>query len=271
MVEAVEIVSVRCASRAMPGPVDLEVRAEGLAFADGVKRRREVGWAEITKIDRVGGTLVIRTAGRSHYLIMHSVRECSTLVQELRLRRWEALRVDQASPERIAGWLGIPTDGALVCQPPPWLWPLTVLGLGGWLLLAVALQHNFLLANVLLQTGLWSALGLFAAGRVRADVDGLVVTRAGRRAVYAWSEVREVRYAGPRCIVSTTSGSFVILHHNAEGERLCAAIEQAIAAREAGLSLPTLAPVSDTALSRMTGDADPSIQRGLTVSELGET
>src|ERR1022692_1484348 len=62
--------------------------------------------------------------------------------------------VSPAPPSEPSQWLGIEPDEALICRAPLWLWPLTLIGLGGYLLLAVALQHNFLLANILLQVGL---------------------------------------------------------------------------------------------------------------------
>jgi hypothetical protein len=266
MSQPVEIIRVRCASRATPGPVDLEVRPEGLCFPDGAKRWRLVPWDEIDAIRQHSATtLQVRAGHRLHCFILPNRAACADLVADLNGRRWASRRVGQASPEQVAKWLEEPPGEGLQCDSAPGLWPLVIGGFAGYVLLVALNQHLFL-ANLLFWCGLGSAYGLFCASKVAADADGLVVVRRGHRTRYPWADIIAVRWRWQRWIVTTTTGTFAIHDFATNARRLVSAIEKALAAREAGLALPTDLPVSDTALSRMTGEAEVS-ERGLSVAE----
>jgi hypothetical protein len=246
----------------------IEARPEALSFQDEYGRTTELPWTEITSIGADGCWLDIRCHDRRFQVGYWSAPAALEVSRKLR-GYWHTIApLGQASPEQIAEWLGIEPDGALRCDVLPWLW----LVFFGGLAFSIAIfvwdfpSFAFSLVGWVMQFTVYSGLALLGLTRVRADVDGLTVRRFGRRRYYAWSEIDGIGKGFWGTVVRTTRGQFTVPIHLPGSQRLLTAIGKVIAAREQGWRLPSTAPVSDTALSRLTGEAEVS-ERGLSVAE----
>jgi hypothetical protein len=245
----------------------LEARREGLSFVDATGQPVTVDWSQVEFIcHRRRCVVEITVAGRTHCLDRPTPAAAGDM--DRALRRWwaeaEPPPERAATPEMIAGWLGIEPDGVLRCGVTPWLWLAFLgsvvfwrLGLRWWEPGLTDAGFLFVLAT---------GTALVGLTRVRADVDGLTVRCFGRRRCYAWSEITTSRFHLLGRVVRTTRGAFLLPDHLPGGEKVREAIRRVLAARHEGWRLPTTAPVSDTALSRLTGEATPD-ERALSVSE----
>lgn len=174
------------------------------------------------------------------------------------------------SPEldraQICAWLGIAEDGVLVCGPRPWARWLAVLVMLGLLLAPWPARSN-LLFMLAFQLGLpLAGILLLSARVVRADGDGLLVRLRGRGRLVPWAEVDWAVGTLHTVVIGTRQGRFCLAATHANARRLALAAAQIVAARKAGVIVPSGEPLPEGALSRLTGDAPAEAPRGISLT-----
>jgi hypothetical protein len=170
----------------------------------------------------------------------------------------------QVDAESIAEWLGIPVDGELVCRmglSRGWLWAAAVACLGLLILIGIAAEGNI---GAFVQVPIMVFIMLACAESVRADVHGVSLRVKGKPQRYAWSEIESCVSDGYRWTCKTARGSFSISTSIRNAKPLIKALQQVVAARNAGFELPDEVPMPEGALSRLSGGSAPeAVERGL--------
>lgn len=186
---------------------------------------------------------------------------------------------EQLEPETIEEWLGVEPGGALTCGISRANVSAVLIGALALVLLTVVCLTRWpdsaapLGALAVGLVGSWAVGALLtleclciSARRIRADARGLSVRQRGRHDHFAWSEITAVRARERGWIISTERGD--VMYAGITGDHLTVidTIRRVLAARDAGLTLPSDGPVPDVALSRMTGDEGAEVDRGLSVT-----
>jgi hypothetical protein len=185
------------------------------------------------------------------------------------------------TPAAVESWLGVAPGGSFRWGGPRpaqvvgsvlGLIPLT--GLSVWLIAKILETPHLFLGNygqsvclavigtVALVSNLWS---WWRSDRVTADGQGLTARRGRRRRVCAWSEITGLEKISSGWRVDTEDGPLLLSNDVALG-RLVGVIRRILVLRQAGRGLPSEEPVSDTALSRATGEAEAD-ERGISLAE----
>jgi hypothetical protein len=274
--------------------VRVDARGLRLCYPFGFGRRLSWGVVEDVSADPQGLTLhlsggrhrrVIGELGNWLELDGHCRR---ALGQEPRPDLGDGEKVADVPPEEVAKWLRIGPDGALTCTSGLYRWlPLTV---PPALLLAAVLPWDKWAAApkgstlsyvggmclMVMMAPIALALSVYtgAAGRrgarlreVRATPTELDVRTDFGWHRYAWGGIHGVVERLGFAQVTTVDGDLWLPFDLTHDDRLLSALRAAIDARRRGMALPPApAEVSDAALSRA-GEAELSVERGLSVVE----
>ncbi len=259
-------------------------------------RRRWIRWAEVTGIEvsdesarivSVRGTLELDPRVGNWLELAERARVAAGLSVET-----EAADAAWCVPrEEVAAWLGIEVDEALDCRSDHlrrqrrlarWLMVGNASLLASMGLYAMSLVKEFkpllLLPSLVMLALVWLIPLLRHLGAsdqrieaVRATADALEVqdARGGWRR-FAWGSLRRLTPFGRHQVVSTPEGDIMLPPRLTNADRLLGAIEQAIAARRRGLSLPRMTGegVPEGAISRAS-EVEVAVERGLSRSEGG--
>jgi hypothetical protein len=259
----------RYAVRSGAGIVEAELNETGLVVRYWDEPSRVWDWSQIAwAVPTRDGLKVVFTDQTDLRLGIDGVRREEFWRSVRTVVGLAALKGD-LTPETVEGWLGVEPGQALVVRGWRWrrFWPgmaLALLLLGGaavgrhesWPILAWLLLACYLV-------GLASHLGQ-ACDHVSADGQGLVARRGRRRVRCAWSQIR--RIGGQMSPTIETEAGEIQLPPAAGTERLVEVVERVLALRAIGRGLPAEPPLAETALSRLTGEADAK-ERGLSLTE----
>jgi hypothetical protein len=241
----------------------LEVGDAGLAFVDRDGVARVLAWHEIEGLDHGDGTLAIRAAVGKYAFDLGRPARAAVLAARLNIRC--SLAAGRAAePQQIGQWLNVAPGEEIECRLSTRRWLLALLGLA--LFCYGALRFGSL-------GDAWYGVLMFVlpalgARRVSAGVDGLVVHSFLRRRprLIPWAEVLTLEERLDGWTVRCERGKLRIGASARNARRLANAIDRMLYERAHGWVLPDRAPVSEAALSRMTGAAEAA-ERGLSVAE----
>jgi hypothetical protein len=252
-----------------PGLSAAELTSDGLSLHhdDGAVQTwpwSQIAWAERTStglrtVISDGGEVQLRIVGRRRESFLNAVR---------------ALTDHGATPEDLApavveAWLGVEPGGALTIHRG--------FGCQHWLLIATLVFASCIGVNdptrhIWLRPFGFAIILAFYVGHLAvrdtvhlsADGQGLVAGRGRRRLRCAWSEVRGIQWLATGWRIETDRGP-IQLGRSPQVRGLVDIVKRVLAVRAAGRGLPSEPPLAETALSRMTGEADAD--RGLSVVE----
>ena len=260
--------------------VGLRLDGRGLCELLWLGWPRRIRWEDVTGLDQTDDQAVIHTTC-GDLTIDHATRSWRRLAARVASRLGRVAPDEQPGPqvpaEQVEAWLGLAAGGKLVSRTRPWL-PSAVLlgamfvGFGVVALVSGAAPDWWLWSCLPIAGGMlgglvfaWlmaRALGSSIPLRVEATGERLDVYSGRGRETFSWNHIRAVNQALWWREVSTIHGDFVLFAWGSHTERLVAALEQAVAARQEGFSLPERLDVPDGAISRV-DEQSVAVDRGL--------
>lgn len=265
---------------------------------------RFVPWSEVTAVERASTGASIRTQ-RGDITIGDDLSAWPVLVRRVEMVLGEEAEEDEGdlvSPDEVREWLGLAPGEVLWCRAvgsafkawsavplwalvtgllcafyAPFFWGALTGGFGpgavriGALLFTTA--HASIFFGVFSGGLLMKVIQAFRAAygkAILADATGLTFGGARGRHV-SWGELQSATLRDGRWHIGTEHETFVIEPGLSNLGRLVQAIQQAVAAREAGRRLPRLGPVPAGAISiarerSLTADG---VDRGISLAEEG--
>jgi hypothetical protein len=258
----------------------IELDDDGLTIVGWFGRHRFVPWTRITDL-RDGGDAASFTADGGRFVLDADTVGWRRLYREIERHLRPEYERDEVGSSRLAQCLGIRAGGVLECRPRHlFVWSVAGLAFSVTVLALVLAFMDERVEKVLraLEFGSfaivcgWSAWTQWRFRVVRADVTGLVAGVGRQRMSVPWAAVRSIerqttrRARGPTAeivVVKTDQGEIRFVPADKGGVELEEGIRRVLAERDAGRLLPSGAPLSDAALSRvrLTGESDA--ERGL--------